>query len=421
MCAQPISLGTVIGPYTVVRETPQGAGGMARVYIAQFVLPSGELHSVALKLARTTDAHGNLLNQADMEFYNDALNNEVETLRRLRHPNIVSLYPIPQPNLRRQTPYIARALDQPGQPWYCAMEYLAGGTLEARIRQGRLPLPEALEITYQIALALDYIHSKHFAHLDIKPDNVLFRRPLEANGRLEPVLVDFGISAKLQKTGLQAGAVPYMAPERLRLMRQELPAEQLRDQSPADVYGLGILLYRMLTGHLPFESANRDHLTTAILTAPPTRPSRYKGDIPGEVENLLLRTLAKEPRERPSIDEMTTLIDKAMPPPRLVDANHPPPKGRTPIWRTAVTFGAVGLVTLGIGFGLGRLGNNQETSAAVVPTTVAPPAAPPPVESTPTSIRPPRAVSTDTATPVPPGPTHTAAVTPTLSRATPKP
>jgi len=202
---------------------------MARIYIGQFIA-GGEPHYVGLKVARTIDSRGDLLSSADMDFYSEALNNEVETLKRLRHPNIVRLYPIPQDDQSKRIPYIARALNLPGQPWYCVMEYLAGGSLEVRIRQsGRLPLPEAVEITYQIALALDHIHSKGFAHLDVKPDNVLFRHPVEANRALEPVLIDFGIAAKIQKTGLQAGAVSYMSPERLRLMRGELPPEQVRD------------------------------------------------------------------------------------------------------------------------------------------------------------------------------------------------
>jgi len=313
-----IAIGTLIGPYSVVEEKPQGMGGMARVYIARFAPPGSEPHYAALKIVRTTNSRGNSLHPADIEFYSEALNNEVETLRRLRHPNIVRLYPIHQDDGRKQTPYIARALNLPGQPWYCVMEYLAGGSLEARIRRlGKLYLSEAVEIGYQIALALDHIHSKGFAHLDLKPDNILFRRLVEANSSLEPVLIDFGVAAKLKKTGLQAGAVPYMSPERLRLMRGELPPDQAHDQSAADVYSLGILLYRMLTGHLPFESSSRDRLIRAILEQLPTRPTCFNRDIPDEVESLILRILEKEPGQRPPLEEVTTLLDKALPPPRL--------------------------------------------------------------------------------------------------------
>jgi len=367
--ANQITVGAPIGPYTIIEEKPQGTGGMARVYIAQLMLASGEAYKVALKVVRTTDTRGNELHQADRDFYVEALNNEVEALRQLRHPNIVRLYPIPAITQRRQTPYIARAFDLPGQPWYCVMEYLDGGSLEMRIRQLRqLPLGEAAEITYQIALALDHVHSKRFAHLDVKPDNILFRRPLVANAHLDPVLIDFGIAAKLKKTGLQAGAVPYMAPERLRLMRQELTTDQLHDRSAADVYSLGICLYRMVTGHLPFESANRDRLITAILEQAPTQPMRHNRDLPGELEDLILKMLAKEPRERPSLEEVVTWVDKAVPPPRLavrsgagggktaepVGAQAPSNGRRGGRLRWGLTFGgAVALIGLGAAFGWG--------------------------------------------------------------------
>ena len=99
------------------------------------------------------------------------------------------------------------------------MEYLAGGPLSAWIGQQGLLQKEAVEIAYQVCLALEYLHSKEIAHLDVKPDNVLFCYPPANGGQLEPVLVDFGIAARTRLRAIDAGSVAYMPPERLRLLR----------------------------------------------------------------------------------------------------------------------------------------------------------------------------------------------------------
>jgi len=376
---QQIGIGTQIGRYVIVEAKPEGAGGMSRVYIGQFMLAEDTPYYVALKIARVANPRGQ---PDDVDIYSEALTNEVEMLKRLRHPNIVRLYPITYDDRRRHMPYIARATNLPGQPWYCVMEYLAGGSLEDRIRQmGKLPLPEALEIAYQVALALDHIHSKGIAHLDVKPDNVLFRYPVEAKRPLEPVLIDFGIAAKAKKASLQAGTVAYMPPERLRLMRGEVAPEQVRDQSAVDIYGLGVLLYRMLTGHLPFEASDREHLITTILSRDPTSPRRWNRDIPAEVEGLILRTLEKDPARRPPLDEVMTYIDKALPPPRVANPDVKfIPGVRSGCSPQVAALGAAVFLVLGIalGWSVASLGGSPPsptpTATATEPLTATAPA-----------------------------------------------
>lgn len=319
-----IQPGDQVGPFTVEQALPQGKGGMARVYIATRQASDGTLQRVALKISRILTEETDPTKRAALQrFYFDALQNEVAILTRLKHPGIVQLYPIPWEWEKPVDPYIARAEELPGMPWYCVMEFLAGGTLAGRIKeQGTLPVKEAVEIAHQVSLTLDYLHAKGMAHLDVKADNVLFRYQIEEGQRPESVLVDFGIARRHQKTGLGAGALPWMPPERIREVRGEVPPEEAAqwNRSPTDIYGLGILLYVMLAGRLPFGGRSTSRIASAILTEAPTEPSSLNVDIvqhPG-LEQVILQALAKAPEDRPSAQEMALLLDQAVPPPRYV-------------------------------------------------------------------------------------------------------
>ena len=158
------------------------------------------------------------------------------------------------------------------------------------------------------------------AHFDLKPDNILFRYPVEENwrdGPFQPVLIDFGIAAKMSKTAPQAGSLAFMPPERIRLMRGEFAPEDYSDQAKADVYGLGVLLYRMLTGSLPFEGLPREELAEAILKNSPRPAREINPAVPPRVEEIILSALEKEADARPRIEEIITRLDEAM-------VTHPP-------------------------------------------------------------------------------------------------
>lgn len=315
---------TRVGPYTVVRALPEGRGGMARIYEAIGLAEDGTESRVALKVAKTAPLARRGEQRSDQDeleqFYFEALNNEVEYLKRLRHPSIVRIYPIPWAKGMKKEPYVARATNIEGAPWFCVMEYLQGGSVENRIQHlKRLPLREAVEIAHQLCLALDYIHSKDVAHLDVKPDNVLFRYPLADETRPEAVLLDFGIARREgKKEGLEAGAIPYMPPERLVLLRGTVAPESKIDKKLVDVYGVGMLLYKMLTGRLPFGGASRSSITSAILRKAPTRPSKYNRAVPQAVEEIVLRSLDKDPQRRPSAQMLASMLDEALSPPRYV-------------------------------------------------------------------------------------------------------
>jgi len=99
----------------------------------------------------------------------------------------------------------------------------------------------------------EYLHARGIAHRDIKPNNILFRRPVQEG--IEAVLVDFGLAQRQRARGLEAGTLLYMAPEQIE---QERGGTARPDPRPADIYALGVVLYRMVTGRLPFEGRDRD-------------------------------------------------------------------------------------------------------------------------------------------------------------------
>jgi serine/threonine-protein kinase len=190
----------------------------------------------------------------------------------LHHPNIVRIY---------------EAGEHDGRA-FIAMELLRGQTLEQTLRsQGTLPVAKALHVARGIALALDYAHLKGIVHRDLKPENVM----ILPDGQVK--VMDYGIARRMDLTGLTGtdtylGTPSYSAPETITPV----------DVGPrADLYSLGIILYRMLSGALPFTAATPFELLHkhAVEPLPPIAPDRQ---VPPEVLGLVLELTAKDPRER---------------------------------------------------------------------------------------------------------------------------
>jgi serine/threonine protein kinase len=335
-----LKTGSRLGPYTVLDLLR--VGGMACIYLAQYDPPDGGTPArVAVKLANTAADVPRDRSKSAQEleaFYYEALSNEVEVLKKLHHPNIVRLQPIPW-GIKRD-PYIARATNVTGAPWFCAMDYLPGGSV-AQLTEAHKPLEPklAVEVAYQLALALDYMHAKGYAHLDVKPDNILLRQSLGDEGGGPPhgpqaeacpqaVLIDFGIARRHHETGLEAGSLPYMPPEMIPLVNGARAPELGVSSPPVDVYAVGVLLYQLLTGHLPFSGRSDTHVTTAILRSDPTRPSVYNHELPTNLEELVLQIMQKDPERRPTAQELVLLLDGAVSP--RVFAAAAPPTGATP-------------------------------------------------------------------------------------------
>lgn len=301
--------GSTIGPYPyrIIRRLGHKQGNMAEVYLAAVGDNSdpSQVNVVVVKITRVDEQHG--------DFFRATLENEVERLRRLKHPGIVRLYPVQKTGLRN-LPYMAQT-SLPSRPWFAVMEYLAGGSLANLLEaQKQLDIGTALEVARSIASTLDYLHNLDQVHLDIKPENVLFREPLQPGHEPQPVLIDFGIARTVGQAGLEAGTLQWSPPERIRSVRGDKPPElTVRPHPSMDIYALGMVLYTMIAGRLPFADRSRRGITTAILEGHPTAPSKYQPLVQRELDELILMMIAPDPALRPTADAVArTLEDLAI-------------------------------------------------------------------------------------------------------------
>jgi eukaryotic-like serine/threonine-protein kinase len=200
---------------------------------------------------------------------------EARAFASLAHPNVTQLYDYGEEN---------------GRP-YMVLEHLPGGTLEDRLRSGK-PLPDETtsHIAAGIAAGLAHAHARGVIHRDLKPANVLF----DDEGR--PKLADFGIArlaageGTLTEAGTVLGTAAYISPE--QAMGEPASAA-------SDVYSFGVILYRMLTGRLPFESADPMDLVVKHRDEPPPPITSLRRDAPGRLESTAMASLAKNPADRP--------------------------------------------------------------------------------------------------------------------------
>ncbi|MGH2494488.1 MAG: serine/threonine protein kinase [Ktedonobacteraceae bacterium] len=174
--------------------------------------------------------------------------------------------------------------------YFIVMPYLEGGTLRARIRRGPLPLAEACHAIQNVASALEYIHRQGIIHRDIKASNVL----INSDGNY--YLTDFGIAritsdaTQLTTTGNVLGTVDYVAPELFELDRKA--------DARSDLYSLGVLLYEMVMGRLPFIAENQIALVSMHIQRRPPAPRSINSSIPKSVEAVMLKALEKKPEQR---------------------------------------------------------------------------------------------------------------------------
>lgn len=292
-----IKHGTEVYPYVIDSVMPQGTGGMAQIYIAH---QKEKTEKVVLKISKGSESA-----------YEEALRSEVIILKKLNtpegHPNLIKILPIPIPS---KYPYpMARAINLPGQPWYYAMEYLAGLSLSSYVR-GSKGLPEiiALTIIRKIASALNHTHKSQIAHLDVKTENIVMRFPLKRGNPVEPVLIDFGVAANIKEIQTDSGSLAFMPPERLAQVQARVAPELHVAPEKVDVYGLGVSFFEMMTGRLPFGGFSQKGLTSAILKHEMTRPKTLRPDITDRTERLILAMLEKDPQQRPTFDEVISYI-----------------------------------------------------------------------------------------------------------------
>lgn len=205
----------------------------------------------------------------------DRFRNEAIILAQLSHPNVAGLYNF-QPH---------------DGVWVMVMEYVDGQTFEQLLKQnGPLPAEKALGLMRQVLAGLQHAHNLHVLHRDLKPANLMITR----DGRVK--LMDFGIARKagaerLTRANHLIGTLDYMAPE---LIAGKEPSVQ------SELYSLGIVLYELLTGHLPFTATTEPALISAIMRQKPTPPRNFCADLPTPVCDLLADLLHKKPDYRPA-------------------------------------------------------------------------------------------------------------------------
>ena len=293
-----VNPGNIIGAYYV--EEHLSKGGMAYV-----VLASSGNKKYALKITKVT-------RNAEQDEQNTiAIRKEIDFLKKLSHDRIVKVFRLKMneknKRMRRKKLYYASAKDIPGMPWYFAMEYLAGGTLNEYVNKcGPLTVAEATNITGNIGLALKYLHEEDIAHNDVKPENVMFRKRIRANYPYDPVLIDFGTAEGVNNFKNEAGSWFIMPPERIRGAKGMDPPEVTKRIDPikADVWSLGILLYQALTKSLPFPSSFEKRLTSQILNDHPKPIASRNRTVPDELDEFVVnKCLAKKPENRPTVKE----------------------------------------------------------------------------------------------------------------------
>jgi serine/threonine-protein kinase len=288
--------GLPIGGFRVIEVYPEGRGGMSRVVRA--APRDGSAQEVALKISRTG---------SNQEYFFAAIQKEVEVLQILDHPGVVGLIPVS----KGKNPYKERAIEILGAPWFFGMECLSGGSLDSYVRGiGPLTLEEVAAISCQVGQAILHVHNRGFSHNDIKPNNVLFRHPLQVGDFFDPVLVDFGVAVKTVRRQPD-GSVVYMAPERLLESYEPVAPELLvgQDLTKSDVWSLGVLFYRMLVGREPFMGISDRSITSAILRAMPESMLNKRRDIPREVDEFILEgCLIKDPKYRISLRQFNDFV-----------------------------------------------------------------------------------------------------------------
>jgi serine/threonine protein kinase len=209
---------------------------------------------------------------------------EVRMARRITHPNVCRLY---DAGVHEECDSAQRST------YFLTMEYLEGHTLRRRLRHGLPPLPQVFGIARQLLIGLAAVHAAGLLHRDFKSENVMLRLP--GNGTGQAVIMDFGLARPLhaapplRPNGIGAGSRGYMAPEQID--NQQLGPE-------TDLFAFGVVMFEMLTGHLPF---SREASTTSapnLVDQTPLPPSQMRGDLPPELDAFVLKCLQPHRQQR---------------------------------------------------------------------------------------------------------------------------
>jgi serine/threonine protein kinase len=271
---------------------------------------------------------------------------EAQALARLQHPHIVQVF----------------AWEEHASQPILVLEFVSGGTLEDVLRQGRRSVREVVQLVAILARAVQVAHKAHVVHRDLKPANVLMGPPIEGNSGTTcggfPKISDFGLcqlaDAGTGRTGIGVvlGTPAYMAPEQAQGSTREVGP-------PVDVWALGVILYRALTGKLPFTADNAVDTMQRVLSTRPTRPTELVPSLPAELEAICLACLRKDASKRPSAGQLAGLLERFLESPEGQSSatlpQGPRPKVRRPLWRFLLMAMLGVLIGGALGIGLRML------------------------------------------------------------------
>ena len=268
--------GKTLGQYQIIK--PIGQGGMATIYLAQ--QPSVR-REVAIKVLSSPL-------QENVSFVK-RFNQEVDVIAHLQHPQIIPVYDF----------------GEQGDQIYIVMAYMRGGTLAERIDKAPKGFPdhETIRLLNLIADGLDYAHTKGIVHRDLKPNNILMD---EDNN---PYIADFGLAklteGKIELTNtMMTGTAAYMAPE---------ISQSGKSTKRADIYALGIMVFEMLTGRLPFQGETPYKMLSAHIHQPVPKIRQFRRDLPEAVQAVIEQALAKNPVNRfPKAPEFAAALELAI-------------------------------------------------------------------------------------------------------------
>lgn len=274
-----------------IRDTI-GGGGMANVYVARDTILNRD---VAIKVLR--------LEYANDEEFIARFRREAHSATSLSHPNIVNIYDVGEED----------------HIYYMVMEYVDGMTLKQYIQTyGPLEVEESIEITKQITAAITHAHDNDIIHRDIKPQNILIDEHKQVK------VTDFGIAMALSATSLTQtnsvlGSVHYLSPEQARGGMAT---------KKSDIYSIGIVLFEMLSGRLPFSGQSAVSIALKHLQSETPSLKRWNPDVPQSVENIVLKATAKDPFHRyDDIHDMVEDLETTLNPSRLNEEKFMIPVG----------------------------------------------------------------------------------------------
>ncbi|MEZ4512949.1 MAG: protein kinase [Chloroflexota bacterium] len=301
--------GQQIGKYEV--KELLGRGGTGEVYKAWHPALARD---VAIKTIHTFSDEPKAI---------ERFRREAQIIAALRHPNIVQVHDF----------------DIANDTFYMVMEHVAGQSLQSYLkpihaRGETLPLTEALTLFQTICRAVIYAHSHGVVHADLKPANVL----LDMSN--QPILVDFGLSRlagheRVTQSNALTGTPAYMAPEQCMSKGSD---------ERSDIYSLGVMLFEMVTGSLPFTGDSIVAIILKHIDEPPPFPRTFNPDLPFELEDVILRALEKEPARRfQTVSELLEALDNVIVPlgglpSVLFDQNEPLPEDAQPCYRGLQPF-----------------------------------------------------------------------------------